>query len=72
VTALVVQDVLGGEILKTRVAGAWHFYNSIDGSRWDLTLSQFATPIGRRNVWTSVLAQDPGIARVAYETAEGL
>ena len=34
--------------------------------------SQFATPIGRRNVWTSVLAQDPGIARVAYETAEDL
>jgi len=36
--------------------------------------SQFATPIGRRSVWTSVLAQDPGIARVAYETetAEGL
>ena len=34
--------------------------------------SQFATPIGRRNVWTSVLAQDPGIARVAYETPEGL
>jgi sigma-E factor negative regulatory protein RseA len=34
--------------------------------------SQFATPIGRRNVWTSVLAQDPGIARVAYETAESL
>jgi hypothetical protein len=33
--------------------------------------SQFATPIGRRNVWTSVLAQDPGIARVAYEAAEG-
>ena len=34
--------------------------------------SQFATPIGRRNVWTSVLAQDPGIARVAYETPEDL
>jgi len=33
--------------------------------------SQFATPIGRRNVWTSVLAQDPGIALVAYEAAEG-
>ena len=32
--------------------------------------SQFSTPIGRRNVWTSVLAQDPGIARVAYETSE--
>jgi hypothetical protein len=46
VTALVVQDVLGGELLKTRVAGAWHFYNRIDGRRWDLTSSQFATPIG--------------------------
>jgi sigma-E factor negative regulatory protein RseA len=33
--------------------------------------SQFASPIGRRTVWSSVLAQDPGIARVAYETAEG-
>ncbi len=46
VTALVVQDVLGGELLKTRVAGAWHFYNRIDGRRWDLTVGQFATPIG--------------------------
>ena len=46
VTALVVQDLLGGEILKTDVAGAWHFYNRIDGRRWDLTASQFATPIG--------------------------
>ena len=46
VTALVVQDVLGGEILKTRVSGAWHFYNQIEGRRWDLTVSQFATPIG--------------------------
>ena len=41
-----VQDLLGGELLKTRVAGAWHFYNSIDGRRWDLTVSQFETPIG--------------------------
>ena len=46
VTALVVQDVLGGEILKTKVDGAWHFYNHIDGRRWDLTVSQFSTPIG--------------------------
>ena len=27
VTALVVHDKLGGEILKTDVNGAWHFYN---------------------------------------------
>jgi hypothetical protein len=46
VTALVVQDVLGGDILKTDVDGAWHFYNRIDGRRWDLTISQFDKPIG--------------------------
>lgn len=32
--------------------------------------SQFASPIGRRNVWTGVLAADPGIARVAYDAVE--
>jgi hypothetical protein len=45
VTALVVQDACGGEILKTDVDGAWHFYNRIDGARWDLTASQFDAPI---------------------------
>lgn len=46
VTALVVQDELGGEILKTDVDGAWHFYNRIDGRRVDFTMSQFDSPIG--------------------------
>ena len=32
--------------------------------------SQFAGPIGRRNVWSGVLAADPGIARVAYDALE--
>jgi len=45
VTALVVQDAWGGEILKTDVDGAWHFYNRVDGQRWDLTESQFGAPI---------------------------
>ena len=44
-TALVVQDALGGDILKTDVDGAWHFYNRIDGRRWDFTISQFERPI---------------------------
>ena len=44
VTALVVQDLLGGEILKTRVGPHWHFYNRLDGRRVDLTESQFETP----------------------------
>jgi sigma-E factor negative regulatory protein RseA len=31
---------------------------------------QYATPIGRRTVWTNALATDPGITRVTPETAE--
>lgn len=45
VTALVVKDLFGGEILKTPVGEAWHFYNRISGLRFDLTESQFAVPI---------------------------
>ncbi|HXV30842.1 MAG TPA: hypothetical protein VD840_10960 [Sinorhizobium sp.] len=45
VTALVVEDLFGGEILKTETAGGAHFYNRIDGERYDLTLSQFDGPI---------------------------
>lgn len=45
VTSLVVQDYFGGEILTTRTSGGTHFYNFIDGKKWDLTVSQFAEPI---------------------------
>lgn len=44
VTALVVQALLGGEILKTPLHEGWHFYNRIAGIRHDLTAGQFATP----------------------------
>lgn len=45
VTSLVVQDFCGGEILKTKAPGGWHFYNCVDGERHDLKASQFAAPI---------------------------
>ena len=45
VTSLVVHDLFGGEILKTQKRGGMHFYNKIDGVRWDLTISQFDYPI---------------------------
>lgn len=45
ITALIVQDYFGGGILNTKTAGGTHFYNLIDGKRWDLTVSQFAEPI---------------------------
>ncbi|MBV8754960.1 MAG: hypothetical protein JO328_19055 [Hyphomicrobiales bacterium] len=44
-TSLVVQDLCGGEILKTETPGGWHFYNAVAGQRHDLTVSQFATPV---------------------------
>jgi len=32
---------------------------------------QYASPLGRRNLWSSALAADTGITRVAYEIVEG-
>lgn len=46
VTALVVQDIFGGEIAKTAISGADHFYNIVDDIRWDFTFAQFDIPIG--------------------------
>ena len=45
VTALVAQDFLGGEILKTPYRDIWHFYNRIDGEVVDFTKSQFVEPV---------------------------
>lgn len=41
VTALVVHDFFEGEIMKTMVSEGWHFYNFINGKRYDFTASQF-------------------------------
>ena len=41
VTALVVQDIYRGEIKKTKVREAWHFYNFIHRHRFDFTDVQF-------------------------------
>jgi len=42
VTALIVNDLFGGEILKTKLQEGWHFYNRIDKINFDFTQSQFA------------------------------
>jgi hypothetical protein len=44
VTSLVVQDHFGGEIQKTPTTEGMHFYNHIDGQRYDLTAEQFEVP----------------------------
>jgi len=45
VTSLVVNDLLGGEISKTKLPDGWHFYNFINGIRYDFTASQFKESI---------------------------
>ena len=45
VTAIVVQELAGGDIRKTPMAGGFHFYNWIDGCRHDLTAAQFDQPV---------------------------
>ena len=44
VTSLIFQDYFGGEILSTKTSGGTHFYNRINGIKWDLTVSQFSDP----------------------------
>lgn len=42
VTALVVQDRLGGDLLRTTVDGVSHYFNRLpDGTELDLTRDQF-------------------------------
>ncbi|PAX08985.1 YunG family protein [Sphingomonas lenta] len=50
VTALLAHEVLGGELLKTRVGEAWHFYNRIGGAPVDFTSEQFDHPVMYDNV----------------------
>ena len=50
VTALVAQDILGGDILKTPYGEIWHFYNFIDGQAIDFTDSQFESVPKYKNV----------------------
>src|SRR5262245_20055097 len=45
VTALLVYELFGGELLKTALPEGDHFYNRIGGRRYDFTDSQFAHPI---------------------------
>ena len=45
VTALLVNELFGGDLLKTPLADGDHFYNRIDGERIDLTESQFEGPV---------------------------
>lgn len=53
VTACVVQQLYGGDILKTPAPDGWHFYNHLSEVRCDFTASQFATPIEYQDIPSS-------------------
>ncbi len=50
VTALVVNDILGGEIRKTPLSEGWHFYNMIHNTQYDFTESQFSESINYEDI----------------------
>ena len=50
VTALVANELLGGEIKKTELPDGWHFYNYINGKRYDFTASQFREDIVYKDI----------------------
>lgn len=52
VTALLVHDEFGGDILKTPLPEGEHFYNRIDGERLDFTASQFADSVDYADIET--------------------
>ncbi|GAF11075.1 acetyltransferase, GNAT family [Bacillus sp. JCM 19046] len=64
VTAIVVQELLGGDIYKTKLTDGWHYYNRIEQKRYDLSKSQFQikldysdTPSSREEAWTDTTEQ---------------
>lgn len=73
VTALVVQDWYGGDIAKTLVEGAWHFYNVVDGERIDFTADQFLAPVQYADVESNRLEAFGDTSEEQYRTlAESL
>jgi len=53
VTALLVHELFGGELLKTPLPAGDHFYNRIGRYRYDFTASQFIEPITYMDMPTS-------------------
>lgn len=41
IISVLIHDIFGGEILKTKRKGGWHFYNRVDGLRLDFSKPDF-------------------------------
>lgn len=73
ITALVVQDLLGGHLLRAEVDGyGFHYWNLLpDGRPYDLTLGQLpprkTRPEGTVIARTALLDSDRAVAKSTYE-----
>jgi hypothetical protein len=67
VTALLIEELFGGEILKTPLPEGDHFYNRIDGQRIDLTDSQFEAPIAYADLTSDREEALSGTTSAKYE-----
>lgn len=63
VTALLVHELFGGELLKTPLQAGDHFYNRIGGLRYDFTASQFDQPIAYADLPTDRADAEQGATR---------
>ncbi|MCA1466381.1 hypothetical protein I6F09_00600 [Bradyrhizobium sp. IC3195] len=63
VTALLIHELFGGDLLKTPLPAGDHFYNRIGGERYDFTASQFDRPIAYADLPASRTDAELGATR---------
>lgn len=67
VTAVVVQELASGEIVKTPMADGYHFYNLIDNRRHDFTAVQFDRPVRYEDIPSSREDALAGVTQAEYQ-----
>ena len=67
VTALLIHEMYGGELLKTPLPDGSHYYNRVNGERIDLTSSQFNKPIVYADIPTNRREVEYGVTNEEYK-----
>ena len=63
VTALLIHELFGGDLLKTPLPAGDHYYNRIEGRRYDFTASQFDQPVTYMDLLTDRADAEQGATR---------
>jgi hypothetical protein len=61
VTALLIHELFGGDLLKTPLPAGDHFYNRIEDKRYDFTACQFDRPIAYTDIATDRADAEQGV-----------